>query len=330
MKKVIFILCIIFLLICRMDVMSYAQDTSRTLKLQGYLLSWNEGTAKNRIVSFAEAVSTPFSKTFVPQDQRRAFFDMDGTLVCEKPNYLEVVLAQNKLLEKVKANPSLMKQSLYKAVLKNDTDYLYKHVKDVIVQAFAGETLHAYKAFCKSFLYNQKHPKFKRPYVELFYVPMLELMDYLRNHGFKIYVVSTSQQEFIRSISEDILKLPPEQIIGTMVGFSLANLEKDESPIFVKNNNYFTPYNADEAKVIRMRERGILPSIFAFGNSSGDYAMLDATTDSGLPNLACILDHDDAEREYEYHKLKLLGTAQKRSWSIVSMKRDFGIVFRGR
>ena len=159
---------------------------------------------------------------------------------------------------------------------------------------------------------------------------MLELMDYLRNHGFKIYVVSTSQQEFIRSISEDILKLPPEQIIGTMVGFSLANLEKDESPIFVRNNNYFTPYNADEAKVIRMRERGILPSIFAFGNSSGDYAMLDATTDSGLPNLVCILDHDDAEREYEYHKLKLLGTAQKRSWSIVSMKRDFGIVFRGR
>ena len=330
MKKAIFILYIIFLLICRMDVMSYAQDTSRTLKLQGYLLSWNEGSAKNRIVSFVEAVSTPFSKAFVPKVHRRAFFDMDGTLVCEKPNYLEVVVSQHRLMEKVKADPSLIKQNLYKAVLENDTNYLYKHVKDVIAQAFAGETLHAYKAYCKSFLYNQKHPKFKRPYVELFYVPMLELMDYLRDHGFKVYVVSTSQQEFIRSISVGVLKLPPEQIIGTMVGFSLANLEKNESPNFVRNKNYFTPYNADEAKVIRMRERGILPSIFAFGNSSGDYAMLDATTDSGLPNLVCILDHDDPEREYEYRKPKLLESAHNHNWNIVSMKRDFGIVFRSR
>ncbi len=331
MKKAVSVLCLMSLFLFYSSALTQAEETPHALlNLQGYLLSWNDGDVKNKIVSFVESVVNPNSEDFVPRDQRKAFFDMDGTLLCEKPSYLEVVVAKAKLAEKVKADPSLASQPVYKAILENDTDYLYKNVKNVIVEAFAGETLRSYRNYCRNFLYSTMHPKYNRPYVEMFYTPMLELMDYLRGNRFKIFVASTSQQEFVRSISREVLKIPQEQIIGVMVGFSLINLEKDEPPIFVRNREYFTPYNADEAKVLRMRERGVLPVIFAFGNSGGDYAMLDATTDSGLPNMVCILDHDDAEREYEYHKLKLLEKARKRNWTIVSMKKDFKIIFRGK
>jgi hypothetical protein len=155
---------------------------------------------------------------------------------------------------------------------------------------------------------------------------MIELIDYLTDHGFKVYIVSTSQQEFIRSVSKDILNIPKDQIIGTMVGFSFQ-FGGNNNPVFIRKSSYFEPYNADENKVVRIRERGLLPSIFAFGNSSGDLAMLEVTAASGLPNMVCILDHDDSEREFEYHKSNLLKTATKNAWTVVSMKRDFRVLF---
>ncbi len=301
---------------------------NRHVQLSGAILkSWQEGTAKTKITSFVKDVTTQGSANFVPENQRRAFFDMDGTLLCEKPNYIEVVLSEHKLLEKVRANPALADQPIYSAILNEDKDFLYKHVKDVIAEAFAGETLSSYIDFCRQFMETQTHPRFNRPYASLFYLPMLELIQYLQDNGFTVYVVSTSQQEFIRSISQNRIGVPPQQIIGTMVGFDLANLDEDAPPVFVRNKSYFDPYNADNEKVVRMRERALLPAIFAFGNSMGDYAMLDAAADSRLPSMVCILDHDDTEREYAYHKKKLLKKAKSRDWLVVSMKNDFREIF---
>lgn len=238
------------------------------------------------------------------------------------------MLAKQRLLEKVKNNSQLETNPLYKAVLGNDATYIYQNVKTAIVEAFAGETLKFYTEYCRRFLYNQMHPRFNRPYVEMFYAPMIELIDYLKDNEFKVYIVSTSQQEFIRSISKDILNISIEHVIGTMVAYRLQNDDKSIKPVFIRTMGYFDPYNADANKVVRIRERGLQPSIFAFGNSSGDLAMLEATAASGLPNLVCILDHDDPGREYEYHKPKLLKKAQADGWNIVSMKRDFSVVFR--
>jgi len=330
MKRTIFVFCGVIFLLFQLNTAACAQSPGQKAALQGYLQSWNDGIAKDKIISFVESVTTPFGKGFVPKELRRAFFDMDGTLLCEKPEYLEVEAAEYRLKEKLAKDPALAQKSIYKAVSENDRKYLYRQVKEVILEAFAGETLEFYQKYCQDFVFNRKHPRFSRPYGELFYAPMLELMDYLDDQGFTVYVVSTSQQEFVRSISKSIFKLPDDQVIGTMVGFSLANLDKNEPPVFVRTREYFTPYNADNEKVVRMRERGVMPSIFGFGNSMGDYAMLDATADSGLPNLVCILDHDDPEREYEYHKTELLDAAKQRNWNIVSMKRDFRTVFRSK
>ncbi len=291
------------------------------------LQSWQDGGAKEQIRTFIENVTSKDSVNFVPPNQRRAFFDMDGTLLCEKPNYIEVVLAEYKLLQKIKTDPTLAGKPIYKAVLNKDHDYLYKHVKEVIAEAFVGETLSSYIDFCRIFLETRNHPRFNRSYASLFYLPMLELVKYLQQHEFTVYVVSTSQQEFIRSISKDRIGIAPQQIIGTMLGFKLANLKEDAPPVFVRDRAYFNPYNADDNKVVRMRERALLPAMFAFGNSMGDYAMLDAVSDSGFPSLVCILDHDDAQREYEYHKKTLLEKARSRHWPIVSMKKDFRKVF---
>jgi phosphoglycolate phosphatase-like HAD superfamily hydrolase len=319
---------LVIFLLCGFLSTASARQPLRVVDLQGYLLSWNAGPTKSRIVSYVDSITDPAGKDFVPLEERKAFFDMDGTILCEKPEYIEVVLTRQRMLEKAKHDPELQTQPLYKAVLANDAAYLQDHVKEAIAEAFAGETLDFFIRYCRNFMLNQTHPRIGRPYVELFYAPMIELIDYLEDHGVAVYVVSTSQQEFIRSISRDFLRIPAERIIGTMVGFKLQPSGTNGKPRFIRTHDYFSPYNADENKVVRIRERGLLPGIFAFGNSGGDLAMLQAVSSGNLPNLVCILDHDDPEREYEYHKPDLLHLAEQNGWLIVKMKRDFKTVFR--
>ena len=326
MKKILLIICLSLAFFAGLNTHSHADETLKVIDIQSHLRSWNAGPSKEKIVSFVKSVSDPENNNFVPVEYRRAFFDMDGTILCEKPDYTEVALTKHRLLEKVAIEPQLKSNPIYRAVSDGDSEYLYKNIKTAIAEAFEGESLKFYLEYSRRFLSEEKHPKFNRPYIQLFYQPMIELIDYLTDHGFKVYIVSTSQQEFIRSVSKDILNIPADRIIGSMVGFSLQ-FSDDKNPVFIRKPSYFEPYNADENKVVRIRERGLLPSIFAFGNSSGDLAMLQMTAAGEYPNMVCILDHDDPEREYEYHKSNLLKTASENSWTVVSMKRDFRILF---
>jgi phosphoglycolate phosphatase-like HAD superfamily hydrolase len=326
MKKLSLIIFSSFVFLISLSPYSGADQNFSVLEIQSHLRSWNAGPSKEKIVSFVNSVSDPANNNFVPMEYRKAFFDMDGTILCEKPDYIEVALTRHRLLEKVTLNPQLESNPVYKSVIEGDAQYLYENIKTAIAEAFEGESLKFYIKYSRRFLSEEKHPRFNQPYIQLFYQPMIELIDYLTDHGFKVYIVSTSQQEFIRSVSKDILNIPRDQIIGTMVGFSLQ-FGGDNNPVFIRKSAYFEPYNADENKVVRIRERGLLPSIFAFGNSSGDLAMLEVTAASGLPSMVCILDHDDPEREFEYHKSDLLKTASKNAWTVVSMKRDFRVLF---
>jgi len=326
MKKFSLIIFLSFVFLVGVNAYSTADQSFSVLNIQSHLRSWNAGPSKEKIVAFVNSVSDPANKNFVPIEYRRAFFDMDGTILCEKPDYIEVALTRHRLLEKVRRNPGLKSNPIYQAVIEGDSQYLYKNIKAAIAEAFEGESLKFYLEYSRRFLSEEKHPRFKQPYVQLFYQPMIELIDYLTDHGFKVYIVSTSQQEFIRSVSKDILNIPRDQVIGTMVGFRLQFGDNDK-PVFIRKPSYFEPYNADENKAVRIRERGLLPSIFAFGNSTGDLAMLEVTGASGFSNMVCILDHDDPKREFEYHKSKLLKTAKKNAWTVVSMKRDFRVLF---
>ena len=291
------------------------------------LASWNDGPAKTRICAFVSEVCDPASKRYVPPESRRAVFDMDGTLLCEKPEYIEVVVTIDRLREKAAADPALAGKPLYKAALENDGAYIHRHVKEAILEAFVSEDLSELAGYWRRYLTLRRHPTLKREYARLFYKPMIELILYLREAGFSVFVVSTSQQEFIRSLCPDPLPVPVRNVLGVMVGFALANLDDDAPQSFVRRREYFTPYNADEGKSVRLRERGLDRAVLAVGNSMGDYAMLDGVSDGGMPNLVVVLDHDDPEREFEYHKPDLLSAAKTRGWLVVSMKHDFHTVF---
>jgi len=325
-KRLLLIIFFIFVFSVSLGNYSQADQNFSVLDIQSHMRSWNAGPSKEKIVLFVNSVSDPTSSSFVPIEYRRAFFDMDGTILCEKPEYIEVALTKHRLLEKERLNRQLENDPIYKAVIGGDAEYLNKNIKTAIAEAFEGESLRFYIEYTKRFLSEEKHPRFNQPYFQLFYQPMIELIDYLTDHGFKVYIVSTSQQEFIRSVSKEILNIPQNQVIGTVVGFGLQ-FGKNNDPVLIRKSSYFEPYNADENKVVRIREKGLLPSIFAFGNSSGDLAMLKVTAASGLPNMVCILDHDDPEREFEYHKSDLLKTATKNAWTVVSMKQDFRVLF---
>lgn len=295
--------------------------------LRTALNSWADGPAKRRIQAFVAAVCNPASMDYVPQVDRRAVFDMDGTLLCEKPDYIEVVITKSRLQEMAHTNPTLANKPLYRAALANDDAYIHAHVKEAILEAFESENLASLATYWRDYLTQHKHPTLNREYIRLFYKPMTDLIIYLQQADFSVYVVSTSQQEFVRSFCPDILPVPKENVLGSMVGFTLANLHDDVPHSFVRQKEYFTPYNADEGKSIRLRERGLEQALVAVGNSMGDYAMLDWVSDGGSHNLVLVIDHDDPVREFEYHNQELLAAAKRRGWLVVSMKSDFKMVF---
>lgn len=320
---------IIFLLLAFQFGCSAVPETQRTQAPSKTVLnSWANTSAKQRIQAFVAAVCDPALADYVPRQDRLAVFDMDGTLLCEKPGYIEVVITKNRLREKAIADPALADKPLYKAALVNDEAYIHAHVKEAILEAFASETLASIATYWRDYVTQNKHPTLNLEYARLVYKPMTDLIVYLQQAGFSVFVVSTSQQEFIRSFCPDILPVPKENVLGSMVGFALVNLDDDAPHSFVRRKKYFDPYNADEGKSVRLRERGLDHALVAVGNSMGDYAMLDGVSDGGAPNLVLVIDHDDSEREFEYHKPKLLAAAERRGWLVVSMKNDFNMVFK--
>ena len=154
MKRIVILILFVTLFMGCAQFHAQTPDTRKTELSEAFLQSWRDGAAKEQITFFIENVTTEGSANFVPENQRRAFFDMDGTLLCEKPNYIEVVLAEHRLLEKVRADPTLADKPIYKAIHSRDSDYLYKNVKEVIAEAFVGETLAFYIDFCRHFLGN--------------------------------------------------------------------------------------------------------------------------------------------------------------------------------
>ncbi len=239
MKKFSFIIILSVVIVLGLNAYAKADQAFSLVNVESHLRSWNAGLSKEKIVSFVNSVSDPASNNFVPMESRRAFFDMDGTILCEKPDYIEVALTKRRLLEKARSNPQLESIAIYRAVLDGDAAYLYKNIKTAIAEAFGGETLKFYIDYSRRFLSTEKHPRFNQAYIQLFYLPMIELIDYLSDHGFKVYIVSTSQQEFIRSLSKEILNIPRDQIIGTMVGFSLKYEGKNKAPIFIRKSAHF-------------------------------------------------------------------------------------------
>jgi hypothetical protein len=301
----------------------------------GPLPSWNDGPTKASVTEFVARVTRPGGPDFVPVDQRIATFDNDGTLWIEQPMYIQLAF----ILDRVKAlapeHPDWKDKQPFKAVLENDMRAVAasgeRGLMELMATTHAGMTTEEFTKIVSDWLAIARDPHFKRPYTELVYQPMLELLAYLRGNGFKTFIVSGGGIEFMRPWVQRVYDVPPEQVVGSSIKTRFEM--RDGRPVLFRlpEINFI---DDKTGKPIGINEHIGRRPIAAFGNSDGDLEMLQWTTMAGGPRLGLIVHHTDAEREYAYDRQshfgkldKALDAAAVNKWTVVDMKRDWKRVF---
>jgi phosphoglycolate phosphatase-like HAD superfamily hydrolase len=304
---------------------------------EGPLSSWNDGAAKAAIVAFVEAVTEEGGPDYVPPDERIAVFDNDGTLWIEQPLYVQLVFALDRIHTLAPEHPEWRQQQPFKAVLEADVEALkaagLEGLVELVMASHAGMTTEEFETIVEEWIDTAAHPKFLRPYTELVYLPMLELLDYLRDHGFTPYIVSAGGVEFMRPWAEQVYGIPSQQVIGSSIStaFELRNGE----PVLIRLPE-IDFVNDKAGKPVGIHKFIGRRPIAAFGNSDGDLQMLQWTTAGDGVRLGVILHHDDAGREYAYdrdsrigHLDQALDAAAAEGWVVVSMQDDWSEIFPG-
>ena len=296
---------------------------------------WTDRAAKARIVDFVQAVTDPASPDFVPQHGRIAVFDNDGTLWAEKPAYFQLLFALDRVRELAPQHPEWRTQQPFAAALAGDVAGVAasgeKGVLELVMATHAGTTTDEFARVVAAWLATARHPELKRPYPELVYEPMLEILAYLRANGFETYIVSGGGIDFVRVFSEQVYGIPPEQVVGSSVQTRYE--PRDGKPAIVRLPALdFLDDKAGKPVGIQ-RFIGRRP-ILAFGNSDGDFEMLEWTTSGAGRRLGLLLHHDDAAREFSYDRSSAVGRlargldeAPQRGWVVVSMRDDWTSVF---
>ncbi|MCB2185836.1 MAG: haloacid dehalogenase-like hydrolase [Deltaproteobacteria bacterium] len=292
------------------------------------LSSWQDGPAKEAIRKLVEQVSRPGSPTYLPPAARVAVFDNDGTLWIEKPQYIPTLFEFDHILRRAAAEPALREQEPYRAVLNHDfKSLLHRPVLDIVKMFYAthdGQTQAAYEQEVDQFFRTARHPRYKRSYLDLTYLPMVELLSFLTAHEFQVYIVTGGEVDFVRAVSPQIYGIPVDRVAGSYVAYQYQ--ETDGGQIV---RGGLVSFNVEAAKPANIQLFIGQRPVLAFGNSDGDLEMLAYTAGRKGPSLSLLLLHDDAAREYAYQKgaEKALDTARERGWSVVSMKNDFRKVF---
>jgi phosphoserine phosphatase len=301
------------------------------------LPSWNDGATKQSITSFVARVTTQGGPDFVPADRRIATFDNDGTLWIEQPMYVQFAF----ILDRVKAlapqNPAWTTTQPFKAVLDGDMKALAafgeKELVELMAASHAGMTTDEFAKIVSDWLASARDHRFKRPYTELVYQPMLELLAYLRANGFKTFIVSGGGIEFMRPWTERVYGIPPEQVVGSSIKTRFEM--RDGKPVLFRlpEINFI---DDKTGKPIGINQHIGRRPIAAFGNSDGDLEMLQYTALSGGPRLGLIVHHTDADREYAYDRQSHIGKLDKaldaaavNKWTVVDMKNDWKRIFPG-
>lgn len=299
------------------------------------LPSWNDTPTKRSIVSFVQAVTDPDSKSFVKPSERIATFDNDGTLWVEQPMYTQLAFALDRVKALAPEHPEWKDKAPFKAALAGDLKALLatgtEGVLQVSITPSAGLTTEEYAKTVVDWLATARHPRFKRPYTECVYQPMLELLGYLRANGFKTFIVSGGGIEFMRPWTEKVYGVPREKVVGSSVKtrFEISN---GTSAVVRLNEVNFIDDKA--GKPIGINSHIGRRPIAAFGNSDGDLEMLQYTTTGDGKRFGLIVHHTDAEREYAYDRKSLFGRldkaldqAKQRGWIVVDMKKDWKVIF---
>jgi phosphoglycolate phosphatase-like HAD superfamily hydrolase len=299
------------------------------------LPSWNDGAAKARIVGFVQAVTAQGGKDYVPPADRIAVFDNDGCLWSEQPAYFQLLFAIDRVKALAPKHPEWKTKQPFKAVLEGDMKALAaageKGLLELVMATHAGITAEEFAQIVKDWLATARHPKLKRPYTELVYQPMLELLAYLRANGFQTWIVSGGGIEFLRVFAEERYGVPPQQVVGSSVKTKYE--VRNGKPAIVRLPQI--DFIDDKAgKPVGIHKFIGKRPIAAFGNSDGDFEMLEWVTSAPGARLGLIVHHDDADREFAYDRKSHIGRLERglddgprRGWTIVSMKNEWRTVY---
>ena len=305
------------------------------------LPSWKNGSAKNAILTFVRQTTEKSSPNYVPAADRIAAFDQDGTLWTEHPLYAQGMFALDRLAQMAPQHPEWKDQQPFKAVLERDHEAMEKFTEkdwmEIVAATHAGMSTEDFQVLVKKWLETAKAPRFDRPYTDLIYQPMLEVMKYLRENGFRVYIVTGGGQEFVRVYSKRVYGVPPEQVVGSSIvtKYELVN----GKPVLMREPKVFL-IDDGPGKAIGINLFIGKKPIAAFGNSGGDEQMLQYTQSGDGARLMMLVHHDDATREYAYgpggglpdthvgtFSDALLAEANKSGWIVISMKNDWKRVF---
>jgi phosphoglycolate phosphatase-like HAD superfamily hydrolase len=300
------------------------------------LPSWNDGKAKQSIIAFVAQVTKAGSPGFVPPEERIAVFDNDGTLWAEQPMYFQLAFALYRVKALASQHPEWKDKEPFASLLKGDLKGALAGgepaIAQIVAATHAGLTTEEFDQIVRDWIATAKHPKTGRPYTEMAYQPMLELLTLLRTNGFKTFIVSGGGIDFMRVFSERVYGIPPEQVIGSSgkLKFEL----RDDKPVLVKLPEIdFIDDNA--GKPIAIQQHIGRRPIAAFGNSDGDLEMLQYTTAGSGARFALIIHHTDADREWAYDRASSIGRldkgldeARSKSWTVVDMKQDWKVIYQ--
>jgi phosphoglycolate phosphatase-like HAD superfamily hydrolase len=319
-----------------------ASAQAQTATSGNALPSWNDSPAKQAILEFVRVTTEKGSPKLVASEERIATFDQDGTLWVEHPMYSQVVYCLDRVPDVVAKKPELKNVEPFKTVLSGDREamakFTMKDLEMILAATLSGMSVDEFNAEVKKWLETAKDPRWKRPYTELVYQPMLEALRYLRDNGYKTYIVTGGGQDFVRVYSERVYGIPPEQVVGT-AGGTKYEYGKDGKPFLTKEPKLLlNDNNAGKPEGIHLMI-GRRPYA-AFGNSTGDREMLEWTGAGAGARLMMLLLHDDAKREYAYGPAQglpdsrvgtftpaLYDEAKKKGWTVISMKNDWKRVF---
>ena len=305
------------------------------LSTQDPLPSWNDGKTKTAILNFVQTVTDEQNPDFIPIPDRIAVFDNDGNLWSEKPMYFQLIFAMDRVKELEPQHPEWNNEQPFKAVLEDNTGELMKQgvqgLLHITMVTHGGNTTDEFEKIVKDWLSKARHPRFNRPYTDLVYQPMLELITYLQNNEFKTFIVSGGGLEFMRPWVEEVYNIPRDQVVGSSVKTEF--LIEDGKPV-IKRLPEIDFIDDKEGKPIGINKFIGRRPVFCSGNSDGDLAMMQWTASGEGKRFMLYLHHTDSVREWAYdrdspvgHLDKGLDEAQARNWNIIDMQKDWKVIY---
>jgi phosphoglycolate phosphatase-like HAD superfamily hydrolase len=310
--------------------------TAALVRAQDPLPSWNDGATKKAITAFVNDVTREGSPNYVTPEERIATFDNDGTLWAEQPMYFQFLFALDRVKALAPQHPEWKNKEPFASLLRGDMKGVLaggeKSIAELLMVTHTGMTTAEFEQTVKDWIATAKHPRTGRPYTEMVYQPMLELLAYLRVNGFKTFIVSGGGVEFMRPWTQKVYGIPPEQVVGSSIKTKYEM--RDGMPVLVRlpELNFID----DKAgKPIGINTYIGRRPIAAFGNSDGDRQMLEWAQGGHGARLMMLVYHDDAEREWAYGAQSKIGTfsealmaqVKKSSWVVISMKNDWRVIF---